>query len=544
MINNINTYSNINLIKAYQQRQQQNKKPQQPVQQQTKPITTTNEPQKQPDLKPTKTSIFYVNDVHGKMTNMERIYAIAKEFDNSKEKNTDKLKLASGDIILGANYTSNQVANRFLNWIGVSANALGNHELDVVPKNLASLMDNAKYKLLAINASVDASSPMAGKIGKSIIEERNGQKYGIIGIAPSDMAERVKLNDSVKDIKIDDFPTTIKKVQEEVDRLKGEGINKIIVLSHSGFKHDKKMAQETSGIDVILGAHTHDLITGIKEGENLFYSKTGEPVVITQAGKDGENVGILNLEFTPAGVISKVQNNVIKTRSYSRNLSSRSAVESIIGKPEVLGKVTSTVAPPKERLIENNPHGNIIADAMRSELGTDIAILNAGNIRGHFDLGPVDSRLINDITPFEDKMLIGKLSEKEIVDAIKVGGQSFVRTGHKPGILLVSGLKYTMTDKGELKALSYIDKAGKEIAIDINNPGTERKYTVAMDDFFATGGDNYLPTNENPDFIIKKFNLDKNKLACDYIKKMQGTFEVKNDDRVKIINHETPTNAT
>lgn len=180
---------------------------------------------------------------------------------------------------------------------------------------------------------------------------------------------------------------------------------------------------------------------------------------------------------------------------------------------------------------------------MRSELGTDIAILNAGNIRGHFDLGPVDSRLINDITPFEDKMLIGKLSEKEIVDAIKVGGQSFVRTGHKPGILLVSGLKYTMTDKGELKALSYIDKAGKEIAIDINNPGTERKYTVAMDDFFATGGDNYLPTNENPDFIIKKFNLDKNKLACDYIKKMQGTFEVKNDDRVKIINHESPSSA-
>lgn len=58
MINNINAYSNINLIKAYQQRQQQNKKPQQPVQQQTKPLTTTNEPQKQPDLKPTKTSIF------------------------------------------------------------------------------------------------------------------------------------------------------------------------------------------------------------------------------------------------------------------------------------------------------------------------------------------------------------------------------------------------------------------------------------------------------------------------------------------------------
>lgn len=527
MINNINAYSNTNYLKAYYQTNQ-NKKSKQPIQ--------NNAPQTLPqNNQPIKTSIFYINDVHGKMTNMERIYAIAKHFDNTKAPNTDKLKLSSGDVILGANYTSNQVANKFLNWIGVSANALGNHELDVVPKNLAALMDKADYKLLAINATVDPASPMAGKIGKSIIEERNGQKYGIIGIAPSDMAERVKLNDSVKEIKIDDFPTTMKKVQDEVDRLKGEGINKIIVLSHSGLKHDKKLACETSGIDVILGAHTHELVTGIQEGKNLFYSKTGEPVIITQAGKDGENVGILNLEFTPEGVVSKAQNNVISTRSYNRTLSSRAAVEDVLGKPEILGTVSAAVAPPKERLIENNPHGNLIADAMRNELGTDIAILNAGNIRGHFDTGKIDSRLINDITPFEDNMLVGKLSEKDIVDAIKVGGQSFVRTGHKPGILLVSGLKYTMTDKGELKTLTYLDKTGKEIAIDVNNPGTERKYTVAMDDFFATGGDNYLPTNENPDFIIKKFNIDKNKLACDYIRKMQAPIEIKNDDRVKII---------
>ncbi len=444
------------------------------------------------------TSILYINDVHGKMTNMERIYSISKQFDRTVPDGNDKLKLASGDIILGANYTSNQVANKFLNWSGISANALGNHELDVVPKNLAALMDKANYKLLAINAVVAPNSPMYGKIDKSVIEEHNGQKYGIIGIAPPDMAERVKLNDSVKDIKIDDFNTTIKKVQDEVDKLRGQGINKIIVLSHSGLKSDMELAQNTSGIDVILGAHTHDLITGIKEGENLFYSKTGEPVIITQAGKDGENAGILNLEFDSSGIITKAQNNIIRTRDFNRTLSSRAAVEDILGKPDVIGTVKESVGPPKERLLENNPHGNIIVDAMRNELGTDIALLNAGNIRGHFDVGKIDSRLVNDITPFNDKILIGKLSEKEIVDAIKVGGESFTRAGHKPGILLVSGLKYTMTDKGELKSLYYTDKNGKEIKIDVDNPGTERKYTVAMDDFFAMGGDNYLPTTNLP----------------------------------------------
>ena len=515
---NFNSYPNSNIIKQDMQGHEN---------------TSTPQNKKHPAA---KTSIFYLNDVHGKMTNMERIKTVSDVFDKSpKDENTARLKLASGDIILGANFISNMVASKFLNWIGVSANALGNHELDVVPSRLAELLKNANFKLLAINASVAPTSPMTGKIQKSTIEERDGQKFGIIGVAPSDMAERVKLNDSMKDIKIDDFDTTIRKVQEEVNNLRSKGINKIILLSHSGLKQDKKIAQETEGIDIIIGGHSHEMIKDIKQGENLFYSKSGEPVVITQAGKDGENVGVLNVEWTDDGVLSKVQNNVINTRKFNRTLPSRTAVEEIIGKPEILGTVAYADPEPKNRLIANNPHGNLIADAMRQELGTEIAILNAGNIRGHFDVGKVDSRLINDITPFEDKMLVGSLSEKDIVDALKVGGKSLVSHNSKPGILLVSGMKYTLNDKGELLDLSYQDKDGNEHKIDVNNPDPNHKLTCAMDDFFATGGDNYLPSNENPDFIIKKYDVDKNKLACDYIRKMKQPLEIRDDRRVNIV---------
>ena len=484
----------------------------------------------------TKTSILTINDVHGKMTNMERIYTISKEFSNSVPIGTDALKLSSGDFLLGANFVSNQVANRMLNWVGVKANALGNHEMDVIPEKLAQLMDEANYKLLAINASVNEKSPMYGKIGKSIVYEENGHKYGIIGIAPSDMNERVKLNDSLKDIQIDDIETTCTKVQKEINRLKKEeGINKIILISHSGLKNDIKLAQNTSGIDIIHSAHTHELVNGIEKGKNLFYSKTGEPVIITEYGKDGENVGILNVEFNSDGVITKVQNNTVRTRQYNRTLPIRAAVENIIGKPEIIGKVSKTVEPPKNRLIEYNPHGGLIVDAMRAEMGTDIAVLNAGNIRGHFSTGNVDSRLINDITPFNDKIWVNKLSEKDLVDAIKVGAQSLTKSTNKPGILFFSGMKYTLNDKGELLSLTYIDKEGNEHPIDVNNPSTERKFTVASDDFFATGGDNYLPSNKNPDFVVKKYDFDKNKLACDYIKKLPQPFEITNDHRVEIV---------
>ena len=47
--------------------------------------------------------------------------------------------------------------------------------------------------------------------------------------------------------------------------------------------------------------------------------------------------------------------------------------------------------------------------------------------------------------------------------------------------------------------------------------------------------DNLVKTYENPDFIIKKYNVDKNKLACDYIKKMDKPLEIRDDKRVKVV---------
>lgn len=496
----------------------------------------------------THTSWFYVNDVHGKMTNMERIYNMTKEFDatpaakiapafwNKNTGDVSKFKVASGDIILGANYIHNQVANKFLDWSGFIASALGNHELDVVePGNLAKLLSDSKYKMLAANVEIKEGSPLVGKIQKSMVVEKDGEKYGLIGIAPEDMLERVKMNNTLKDFSVKNDDETIKIVQDEVNKLQAQGINKIIVLSHEGTKKDQRLAQETSGIDLIFGAHTHDLIEGLQEGVNLFTSKSGEPVILTQAGKDGENVGILNVDFDENGVVKKAQNNVIKTKNYNRPLFVKDSVEDIIGKPEIIGKVKAAVAPPEQRLIENNPHGNLIADAMRNELGTDIAILNAGNIRGNFSEGTVDSRLISDITPFEDKMWIIGLSEKQIVDAINVGLESLTKSSNKPGILLVSGLKYKANKQGELLDLEFIDKNNQVHKIDVKNPDPNKKYTVAADDFFATGGDGYLESNKNPDFVLQKFDMDKNKLACDYIKKMDQPMEIKDDHRIEIM---------
>lgn len=492
----------------------------------SKPSTTDN----------VRTSIFYINDIHGRLSGMKKIATISNAFDNIKFSTpTDKLKLASGDIMIGTDEKLNSCVNLFLNSIGVSSNVLANHEFNASPASIDRVTKNANYKLLGMNISVDPDNALYSRIEKSYVEEKNGHKYGIIGITPPDLHNFIGKNIAQKEVKVDPFDKTLKDVQAEINKFKEQGINKIIILSHCGLARDQQMAKTLTDADVILGAHTHDLLEGIKENLNLFTSKTGEPVVITQAGKDGENMGVLNLEFNKNGVITKVQNNVIKTNNFKSSRVLNQAFDSILGKPEHIGKIKFAAPPPKYRLIDPNPHANIIMDAMRHELGTDITLMNAGNIRGYFEEGDLNSRQVFEVTPLKSKVVTLKANEKEVIDALKNGAKSLTAPGYKPSVVIQSGLKYTVNRKGELKSASFIDKQGKEIPIDINNPNPNKIYTVATDDFFASGGDKLFVdkmTNKEYDQI---FDFDKDKLTCDYIKKMQQPIEIKDDGRYKIV---------
>lgn len=482
------------------------------------------------------TSIFYINDIHGRIGNMARIYSAKMLYDTvNANKNDDKLVLSAGDISAGADEHIIKASNAYMNGIGLDATADGNHEYDANPDVLANAKKQAKFKSLGMNLQIPKGNPLENIIEKSFVLEKNGHKYGIIGVAPPDLHERIRDNESRKQIGIDNFDKTIKDIQSQVDEFNKQGINKIILLSHCGLAKDQKIAKETSGIDVIVGGHTHDLLENIVKDKNLFYSKSNEPVIITQGGKDGDYFGELKLTFDDKGIIVKAQNNITSSHDFKRNRVLKGVFDHILGKPELLGEIKSAPNPPKNRLLEPNPNGYYIMDAVRKELDTDLAIINIGNIRGFFEVGPVDSRQVFEVVPLKNNMVILKLTEKELVDALKEGAKSFGRSGNKPGLVIPSGLKYTVSKKGEIISVSYIDKQGKETAIDVNNPNPNKIYTVATDDFLASGGDklisNKIATNE----IDKKFDFDKDKLTCDYIRKSNEPIEIKDDGRITIV---------
>lgn len=483
------------------------------------------------------TDIFYINDNHGRLGNMSRIYSAKELYDfNTKNSTADKLVLAAGDISAGADAHIVKAANTYMNALGVEATSDGNHEYDANPPEIAESKKGAKFKSLGMNLQIPKGNPLDGIIEKSFVLEKNGHKYAIIGLAPPDLHERIRDNDSRKQIGVDDFEKTLHDVQNAVDDYKKQGINKVIVLSHCGLTKDQRLAQETSGIDVIVGGHTHDLLKGIEKGKNLLTSKSNEPVVITQAGKDGEYFGDLKITWDDdKGIIVKVQNNVTPSNVFKRNRVLKGVFEQILGKPEHLGEVKTATGPTKDRLLDPNPNAFLIMDAVRNEYGTDLAIINAGNIRGFFEAGPLDSQQVFEVVPLKNNMVKLKLTEKELVDALKTGAKSFNDPGHKPGIIMPSGLKYTVSKSGELKAVTFIDKDGKDVPIDINNPRTDKVYTVATDDFLASGGDNLLENKVEKGEIDEKFDYDKDKLTCDYVKKLNAPIELKDDGRITVV---------
>lgn len=470
---------------------------------------------------------------------MERTVTASNIFDaqNKDKKDVDTFKLSSGDIMIGEDYKTNQLAVMFQKLIGISASAVGNHEYDMQEK-VNAILPKINYNLLAANVNINPNNPWNRTIKTSVIEEKNGHKYGFIGASPIDLLSRSKAGIIHRDIKVNKSRETVENIQKEVDKLQEQGIDKIILLSHLGYTMDKIIANQTTGVDVILGGHSHDLILDVKEGKNLFYSKTGEPVIITQAGRDGKNFGILNLEFDQKGVIKKVQNNVGYTRDFKRSAAVKYLFDKVFGARETYGYVKSAPPPLKKDLIEPNPHAYFIVDCIRQDLDCDIAILPSPNIRGYFEPGKVDTRMLADILPFQNKLYKVNYSEKDIVDGIKQAAKSFTNVANKPGIFYTSGLKYTVTPNGKVTSMTYVTRSGKEIPININNPRPNKYYTTVINDYTAQGNDGFKNLNQ-PDNIIQKYSFDATKCVKSVLQKSTEPVTIFDDGRIQIVPDET-----
>lgn len=81
------------------------------------------------------------------------------------------------------------------------------------------------------------------------------------------------------------------RMQEMVDEARKKGAAAVILLSHNGMDVDLKLASRVTGIDAIMGGHTHDGIYQPTIVEN-----SGGKTLVTNAGSNGKFLGVLDLE--------------------------------------------------------------------------------------------------------------------------------------------------------------------------------------------------------------------------------------------------------
>lgn len=163
------------------------------------------------------------------------------------------------------------------------------------------------------------------------------------------------------------------ELQRHVDGLRGTvKADAVILLSHNGMDVDLKLASRVSGIDVILGGHTHDAVP-----QPIPVKNAGGTTLVTNAGSNGKFLGVLDLALEK-GKVGDVRYHLLPV--YSELLKPDPAMAELIGKlraPHVTDWVDKIATPDRLLYRRDNfagPIDELICTALRAELDAEIAL--------------------------------------------------------------------------------------------------------------------------------------------------------------------------
>ena len=256
-----------------------------------------------------KLTILHTNDQHSRIEPFDASYtrnpnqggfarraALIQKI-RSEEKNI--LLLDSGDIFQGTpyfNFFGGELEFKLMSMMRYDASTMGNHDFDNGLEGFSKVLPNAKFPFICSNYDFK-NTILDGKTEPYKIFKKDGIKIGIfgIGIELSGLVGKKSYGETV-------YLHPIEMAQHYADFLKNEkNCDLIICLSHIGFDYkdqpekmsDKHLAAKTSGIDLILGGHTH---TFLQEPLRL-QNKDGKHVIVNQVGWAGILLGRLDFYF-------------------------------------------------------------------------------------------------------------------------------------------------------------------------------------------------------------------------------------------------------
>jgi len=412
----------------------------------------------------------------------------------ARKRANNAILVDGGDQFQGTlfhSYYKGKLAAEMMNKMGYDAMTVGNHEFDDGPEVLRGFVNSVKFTVLMSNADLTGEPQLRDVIRKSIVIERGGEKIGLIGLTPQNTAE---LSSPGKGIM---FTDPVGAVQIEVDQLTAEGITKIIVLSHSGYSVDKKVAAETTGVDVIVGGHSNTLLSNVQEGAVGRYPTMINDTAIVQAYAYGKFLGELNVTFDDEGKIKEARGEPLIIDGKVAEDEATKAQIAELAKPldEIRNRVVGETADAIDgdegncRFSECSM-GNLVADAMLARVagqGVTVAIQNGGGLRASIDPGAVTMGEVLTVLPFLNTLATFQIEGALLVSALENGvSQVEEGAGRFPQ---VAGIKFSWDSSAAAGSRVSGVMVMENGAWEPINP--EKNYSVVTNNFVRNGGDGY-----------------------------------------------------
>lgn len=496
-------------------------------------------------------AFFHVNDVHAHLdefsssgtdcTRPERGcyggYARIKTvIDDQRPQYNDSLWLNVGDEFQGTlfySYYGGEKIAETVNQLGFDAMTIGNHEFDGGDDELGEFFQNLTFPI--VSANIHSDHPVLNKTIKPyhICEDKG---IAIIGVTTEDTPRISSPGDGTT------FSNPIEAVQNAIDEIKSTtNITRIAAITHIGYDKDQELAERTTGLQLIMGGHSHTLLGDMADAEGKYptivKNKDDEEVFIVTAYRWGEYVGYIDVTYDPEGKILAYHGAPIHiTNTTEQDADLQAQIDEWRGPfeefaAEVIGisnvELDQTTCQEKECLL-----GDFMADAMldyrkNSSEGVHFALINAGGIRATIDEGNITRGEVLTSFPFGNSIV-----------EITLSGESLwkVLEGIVTGVNLENGEEVTsffQISKGiKVQYNPENPNNSKLVSVKINDEelNNSTQYNIVTLDFLAGGGDNFFTPFD------QLISLDtQDEVLTRYIQ-AKSPVDIELDGRIEVVN--------
>ncbi len=442
-----------------------------------------------------------LNPDNGPFGGIAKISSILKE---QRSKAGRVLHVDSGDSFQGAiifNEFDGEAEMRLLSEIGLNAAVLANHEFDNGARNLALQYGvEGQFSLLAANYDFETwDLPWATELEKMVmpsqIYDLDGLRVGVMGLANfSSLNSIYDESNSMGVIPLE--PGDV--IPAEAAKLRAQGADLVIVVSHMGLDDDQEQALQMADIDIFMGGHHH---VAIDPPLVITNEETGKRIPVVHSGAFAKFVGrldaVVRMEEDGAKVMSHdytlfpVDNAVPEDplvvdilEEYSEELDVKFNTEQVLAYANE--KLTRYGSDGGDSML-----GNFAAEAMRFYPGveTEIALTNTLGIRADIPPGDITIDDLYNSMPFDNTITTMFLSGREVQELLDYVSSRSTERGCSSQAQ-IAGMTFDMVcDPDNARAENIVIN---NIPMDPN--GT---YELATNNYIANGGSGFEVLERN-----------------------------------------------